>query len=69
MNWGMLNRRSQWYQFPESASEWVLESKVTAATLVDKFWGNVGVSRENFKGQHVECSIEFISKFHDILYI
>jgi hypothetical protein len=62
----MFNYHSQWFQFPDSDSEWVLESKVTAATLVDKFWGDVGVRKEDFSGQHIECSPLFISEWHGI---
>lgn len=56
----------QWFQFPETDSTWERESNVTAAELVRKFWESVGVTREEFNGEKIDASPEFIGKLPGI---
>jgi hypothetical protein len=59
---GSIKCDLQWFQFPDSDSEWVMEKEVSAADLISKFWVEVGVPRESFNGTLIECSAKFIGK-------
>jgi hypothetical protein len=50
----------QWFQFPDTGPSWEVEAHVTAANLVNRFWENVGVTREEFDGKEIKPSAEFI---------
>ena len=50
----------QWFQFPEIESSWEPEENVTAGNLVEKFWKDVKVNKEQFDGQVILASEEYI---------
>ena len=50
----------QWFKYPESSSTWENEVNVNAAHLVRRFWDDLGITREEFDGELIQASDDFI---------